>query len=294
MNLNNMKKLNQIILFFILCSALSVSLFAQQKNKLLLSLNYHNVNNYTQYLQAQAKSKVDGKLTLVPDIEVKFYINTDSASGLLGKAITDDQGNASIQIPASARAEWDKSPKPSFLAEADESKSYTAGSSSFDLTKARLKIDTSSDKKIIVTLTELKDASWTPVKGVDVKIAVKRQGGDLTIGDAPTYTTDSLGIASTDYSIKNLPGDTKGSLILVAKVEDNDTYGNLSVQKSVPWGVATVYHSNYDKRTLFARRGRGPVWLDFISYSIIVLVWGVLMYLIFQIRRLKKLGTEQV
>ena len=286
-----MKKLNYIIAAIILCSAWPFSSFAQQKNKLLLSLTYFNVNNYTQYLQAQAKSKVNGKLTLVPDIEVRFYINNDSASGLLGKTVTDDQGIASVQIPASAKAEWDKSAKPGFIAEADESKLYTAASSSFDLVKARLKIDTTADKKIVVKLTELKDTVWAPVKGVDIKIAVKRLGGDLNVNETPSFSTDSLGTVNADFKRDSLAGDVKGNLVLVAKVEDNDSYGNLSVQKSVPWGVAKKYESNFDQRTLFARRGRSPFWLDLIAYSIIVAVWGVLAYLVLQIRKLKKLGT---
>ena len=38
--------------------------------------------------------------------------------------------------------------------------------------------------------------SWLPVKDVDVKIGVRRLGGDLKIGDEETYTTDSFGQVS--------------------------------------------------------------------------------------------------
>ncbi|HVM89841.1 MAG TPA: hypothetical protein VMT76_16765 [Puia sp.] len=286
-----MKKLNHITTLAF-CIAFSLSLSAQEKNKLLLNLSYHNVNNYTQYLQAQAKSKVNGKLTLVPGLEVKFYINTDSASGFLGKAITDEQGNAGIQVPASAKAEWDKLPKPSFLAEIAESKLYNAGSASFDLVKAKLQIDTGADKKITATFMELKDSSWVPVKGVDMKIGIKRQGSILNVAETDSYTTDSLGIVSTSFNRPGLPGDSKGNLVIVAKIEDNDTYGNLTAEKVVPWGVPVQYQSNYDVRTLFARRGKAPIWLYFISFSIIISVWGVLIYLLQQIRKLKKLSTE--
>ena len=79
--------------------------------------------------------------------------------------------------------------------------------------------------------------------------------------------------------------------MIVAKVEDNDIYGNLSSEKTVPWGVATNFISQYDRRTLFARRGHSPIWLEMLAYSIIVGVWGVLIYLIVQIKKLKSLGV---
>ena len=114
----------------------------------------------------------------------------------------------------------------------------------FDLTKARIKLDTSADKKIVATLVEQKESKWVPVKGVDMKIAVKRMGGDLNVNETPTYTTDSLGIASADFKQLNLPGDSAGNLILIASVEDNDLYGNLTAEKTVPWGIATnIYFS---------------------------------------------------
>ncbi len=54
---------------------------------------------------------------------------------------------------------------------------------------------------------EQKGSGWSPVKGVDMKIAVKRLGGDLNVDETPVFTTDSLGVASTDFKLVNLPGD---------------------------------------------------------------------------------------
>ena len=89
-----------------------------------------------------------------------------------------------------------------------------------------------------------------------------------------------------------MPGDSKGNLILIAKVEDNDTYGNLSSEKIVPWGKPIKYYTEFGKRTLFARRGKSPIWLELLAYSIVLAVWGVLIYLIGQIKKMKKLGLN--
>jgi len=293
MNLNNMKKLNYIILLLAFLNAASSPSFGQEKRKLLLSLSYDNVNNDQQYLEAHAKAKVNGRLILVPDIKLKFYINNDSSSNLIGQAITDDQGNAYSQIPASAKAEWNKSSTPSFIIESEPADSFQSATASFDLTRAKLKIDTIAGQKVMVTLVQLKDGNWIPVKSVDIVIGVKREGRYLTISETPTYTTDSLGTVTADFKRDKLTGDSKGNLTLTARVEDNDNFGTISADKIVPWGVPMKFESTYATRSLFARRNRSPVWLDVISYSIIAIVWAVLLYLILQIGKLKKLASEE-
>ncbi|HLZ88974.1 MAG TPA: hypothetical protein VKQ52_17080, partial [Puia sp.] len=254
--------------------------FAQpEKKDLLLQLAYYNDNNHLQYLKAVAKTKTEGKFRFVPGIGLRFYITADSPGYFLGSGLTNDKGEAVVFLPATAKSEWIRSAKQSFVVVSGAAMGFDPVRATADLTKARLKIDTAGGRKVSVSLMESRDSGWAPVKGVDVKVAVKRLDGNLTIADAPTYTTDSTGLVQADFKRDSLPGDAKGNLVLVASVEDNDNYGNLTTEFSVPWGVYRPYVSAYDTRSLFARRGRSPAWLEGIAYSIIVLVWGVLLYL---------------
>jgi hypothetical protein len=50
--------------------------------------------------------------------------------------------------------------------------------------------------------------------------------------------------------------------------------------------------TNFDHRSLFARRGHSPIWLELLAYSIVVAVWSVIIFLLVQIKNLKKLGVE--
>ena len=277
----------------ILLSFFSIASFAQDaKNDLMLSMGYYNNNNLTQYIVAHAKTKIDGKFQMVPDVTVKFYINNDSAAtNLLGTAVTNDKGDAVLMMPPSAKAEWMKSAKHTFAIVSTASKLYDEAKATVDVSKAKLKIDTTDDKKLIVTLLELKDTAWVPVKAVDLKVAIKRLDGDLNVNETATYTTDSTGTITAEFKRDSLPGDKEGNLTLIAKVEDNDIYGNLTAERVVKWGSKFQYVSQFDKRTLFARRGHSPWWLELLAYAIVVSVWGVLIYLIGQIRKIKKLGV---
>jgi hypothetical protein len=144
----------------------------------------------------------------------------------------------------------------------------------------------------MATLVEQKESGWVPVKGVDMRIAVKRLGGDLNVNETPTFTTDSLGEATADFKHLNLPGDSAGNLILIAHIDENDLYGNLTTEKTVPWGAVTKYSTAFNERSLFARAGRPPFWLLWMASTITLSVWMVIFYLFFQIRKLKKLGVQ--
>jgi hypothetical protein len=287
-----MRKLRYFLLLVGLSIYFAGSAYGQEaKSSLILNLGYFNDNNQMHYLKAVTKTKVNGKFKLVAGIPVSFYISSEIPANFLGKATTNDKGQAIVLIPPSARVEWNKSSKQSFLVLADSSKLFDGTKTTIDLTKSKIRIDTAEDKKIVATFFELRDTAWTPVKGVDMKIAVKRLGGDLNVNETPTYTTDSLGAVNADFKQLNLPGDSLGNLVLVARVEDNDNYGNLSSEKIVPWGVETRYRETFNRRSLYARRGWSPLWLEWMAYAIIAAVWFVLFYLFLQIRKLKKLGA---
>jgi hypothetical protein len=262
-----------------------------EKNNLLLGLGYYNVNNQMQYLKANAKAKINGKFTPVGGIPIRFYIRSEAPDHLLGTTNTDDHGQAILFIPPAAKEEWNKSSKQNFLAITDSSRLYDAVNTTIELTKARIKLDTAADKKIVATLLQQQDSKWIPVHGVDMKLAIRRMDGDLNVNESPLFTTDSLGVASADFTLSNLPGDSAGNLIIIAKVEDNDLYGNLTTERTLPWGTSVTYVSDYNKRSLFARSGRAPFWLVWMASCITLGVWTVLVYLFFQIGKIKRLGS---
>ncbi|OQP64221.1 hypothetical protein A3860_19785 [Niastella vici] len=285
--------LKNIILPVLVVLLVDPLLFAQNAtHDLILNPGYFNNNNQVQYLKVNTKAKIDGKFKPVAGIPVSFYISADAPANLLGKAVSDRNGEAVLFIPPAAKDAWNRSSKQSFFVVSAATGLYKSTSSDLDITKSKIKIDTIAGKKIIATLQELRDSVWVPVKGADIKVAIKRLNADLNVNETPAYTTDSLGTVAADFQRDSLPGDARGNITLIAKVEDNDAYGNITAELTVPWGVPGIYASDFNRRTLFARRGLAPVWLEITSFSIFFVVWIVLLYLIVQIWKLKKLGTQ--
>lgn len=273
---------------------LPIALMAQkpEKENLVIGVRYFNNNNKTHHLVFKTKSKVDGKFKNISDIKLAVYITNDAdKANLLGNVITNDIGDAVLLIPPSAKNEWIKSPNQTFVAVSTANKQFDEARGDLAITKAKLQIDTVEGKIVNAKLVAFIDTLWTAIADVEMQIGVKRLDGNLSVNETPTFTTDSSGGATAEFKRDSLPGDTKGNLVLVASVIDNEVYGNLTAEMIVPWGSKFSHISNFDHRTLFARRGHSPIWLELLAYSIVVVVWGIIIFLAFQIRKIKQLGA---
>lgn len=293
MKLPNKNFVGFIALIFLLSnySALSQD---TPKGDLSITLSYFNYNNKIPYLLAKVKTKVDGKFVPVNNINLNLFLDKDSAGTVIGKVLTNDKGEATAIIPPSVKSQWISSIKHTFLAKFDGNKKYESATADLTVGKAKILIDTTSDRKITVTVMEMKDTVWTPVNGVELKIGIRRLDADLSVNEAATFTTDSTGQATVDFKRDSILGDVKGNIILVAKIEDNDQYGNLLIEQTVPWGFKFVPVNTFDRRTLFATRSKAPIWLILIATSIIVAVWAVLISLVINLVKIKKIGQQVI
>jgi hypothetical protein len=265
------------------------------KPELMLSLKHFTENNSLQYLKIQTQLKADNKLQRLKDVSVQLYLDSVSTTTLIDKIETDEEGAAQTIVPASLKSLWASSPNHKFIAIAKAISKVEETTTELEIAKSKIEIDTlyaDGTRSVTAKVFAYNNGEWLPAKDVEVKIGVERLGGSLKIGEDEIYTTDSLGQVTGEFKLDSLPAtDTKGNIVLIAKVEDNDQFGNLSVEKTVPWGKYYRHTSTFGQRSLSAARFRAPLWLLFVAYSIIAGVWAVIIYLIIQVFRMKKLGT---
>jgi hypothetical protein len=264
--------------------------------KEIVKLRYFNDNNKLQYLLLESSIKKGGTIQPQRKKVFQLYLDSNQAANLIAKVYTDHAGLAKAVIPPALKTQWLASPNHVFIAVAEATNKEEEISYETAITKARLQIDTSSEegaKSITVTAEQWSDGAWAPAADVELKVGIARSaGGLLSAGEEATYTTDSSGTVIVAYNKDSLPGDAKGNIVLVAKAEDNDSYGNLVVNKTVPWGLVTkVDNSFFNQRTLWSTRFKTPLWLLFMAYGIVIGVWGTIIYLIMQIVKIKKLGA---
>jgi hypothetical protein len=295
MKLKNHHKLFICMLFFFGTSINNLVAQDSTASPTLLGIRYFLPENKVPYLEISTRKKVGRIFEPVKGIPVNVYFNEANAANLLGKIVTGPQGVGRVALPESLKASWDSMDEFKFLGVSDSIPGEEPLSGDLTIKKAILFIDTSSAdgiRSVTAQLKEKKGNDWVPVKEIEMKLGVKRLLGNLTAGEAETYTSDTTGTASAEFKRDSLPGDEKGNIILVARVEDNDSYGNLVVEKSVPWGKAVQADTHFWHRTLWSTGDRAPGWLLFLALSIILGVWGVVFYLVRQLFKIKKMGRE--
>jgi hypothetical protein len=263
-------------------------------SKELVRLKYFNENNSVQFLILENSLKAGKKVEPLTNKVFQLYLDSNKTESLIAKVTTDAKGKAKSFLPPSLKAQWESNPLHKFLVVAAGKEEETAAE--LEIAKAKIKIDTASEngaRSIVVQVMKYQNGEWVPANEVEMKIGIRRHAGILSAGDEEIYTTDSSGTATAELKKDSLPGDQQGNIILAAKVEDNDLFGNMLVEKTVPWGVAVKSDGNFfDKRSLWSTRIRTPLWLLFMAYSIVIGVWGTIFYLVFQIIKIKKIGTS--
>ncbi|KAA9041094.1 hypothetical protein FW778_03370 [Ginsengibacter hankyongi] len=299
--LNNMKvyQYHKYIIIMVLLFGTSVCTINAQDSavsKTELSVSYFLPANKVPYLEVSTKKKVGRKFEPVKNIPVSVYLSEAEPTNLLGKVTTDASGKGRIGIPASFKNTWDSLNEFKFIAQSDSSAGQESLSADITIKKAILTVDTTSADGTRMVTAQLKEKSgndWVAIKNIDMKLGIKRMLGNLSVGDEATYTSDSTGVSSAEFKRDSLPGDQKGNIILVAEVDDNDTYGNLVTEKNVNWGAAVKPPKNFfAQRTLWSTRFETPIWLLIVAYSIGIGVWCVIFYLIWQIVKIKRLGAN--
>jgi len=296
-----MKKMNQnkriLLLFFFTLMLLNNRVVAQEdstKPEPVVKLHYFNDSYKVQYLVLESMLKKGRILTPQNNKSYQIYLDSAASDNLVGKVKTNDKGLAKAIIPPSLKPQWDNSSQHTFIVMAGDEEII----SDYAISKSRITIDTATTdgvRNITATVVKMENNEWVPVPDVEMKLGIKRLNSILPAGDDPTYTTDSTGVVTVAITKDSLPGDQKGNLVLAANVEDNDQLGNLLVEKTVPWGISVKADNNFfNHRTLWSTRFRTPYWLLMMAYSIIIGVWGTLIYLVFQLVKIGKLGKETV
>lgn len=292
-----MKKMNpgKYVLFLLafICLMMPYKIMAQEDSvvvKELVRLKYFNDNNSVQYLLLENSLKTGKKIEPLKDKIFQVFLDSINAGNLVAEMKTDKTGKAKTFLPVSLKTIWDQTPLHKFIAVPSGKEDITE----LEIAKAKMLMDTASSEEgrsITVQVQKYENGEWLPADEVEMRVGVHRLGGILSANEDATFTTDSSGIIKVDFKRDSLPGDQKGNIVLVAKVEDNDQYGNLVIEKTVPWGVAVKQDDNFfSHRSLWSTRFKTPVWLLIMAYSIVIGVWGTIFYLILQLVKIKKLA----
>jgi len=229
----------------------------------------------------------DGKFVPAKNVRVKFYSLHNKEEQLLNSANTNSKGQAAISIQKELPLDDSlyfsieaKIENDSLCQDAQEQMHYKDVNLTLNLNTK----DTT--KTLVAKLTEMsKDGKEVPVKNTELKFYVRRLFGTMPAAEDNAITTDNNGIATFAYP-KSIPGDTSGSIILVAKMEDNKQFGNVENNTPAPWGKVLVLEKDPFPRALW--EPYAPLPLVITISTLFGGVWFTYFFIFNQLRKISK------
>jgi hypothetical protein len=262
---------------------------SEEKATARLSIQYFNLGT-EEKLVGTVKSRIDGTYQLISGVKVNFYKDEISEEFLLGSDTTNKKGEATFKLGKNSIA--DTSEWTTIIAAIEESADFEDTDDEITLKRAVMEMNLEEEDsirwiRILISSTD-ETGEMIPAAEVEVKIVVKRLFGLLPIGEG-IESTDEEGNIDMEFP-QNIPGDKDGNLTVIAKVEDHDEFGNLEIRKSVAWGVPVTPNDEEIIGELWSSRENPPWYLLFIVNSILAGTLGTLVYILFQLISIKKLG----
>ena len=235
-------------------------------------------------LKATVQAKISGTLTKLPGLKIEFTITSDSLTKKLGEAITDSRGFVVFNCKPD-QLTTDKEGKLNFKASFAGKDSIESAEELVSVKRARLEITPLKEDSLLtvkVKLIDLSTGAEAAVPETDLGVFVKRLFSSLKLGEGKT---DEAGEASIEIP-NNLPGDAKGNITLLAKLDEHEVYGNLEAAVTQSWGIPVSDELKELPRALWS--SHPPIWMLVTFIVLMTAVWGHYIVIIFELFRLRK------
>lgn len=235
-------------------------------------------------LKVAIKAKSKGNIDRPSGVVTSFFLVTDSGEIELGKAKTDIAGIARLQVKETALS-LNKEGKLQFKCITEGTKKIESAQEELSVKRGRLVLTTNkqdSTQSISLKLFDLSSGIEKPLAETDLAIYVKRMINPLKIAEGKT---DSSGEAEIEIPSK-LPGDSKGNIELIARLDENEEYGTIEASTIQAWGTPTSDTVSDLPRSLFSTHP--PIWMLVTFIILVTVVWGHYFVIIYELFRLRK------
>ncbi|MDP3002882.1 MAG: hypothetical protein Q8N38_07130 [Bacteroidales bacterium] len=261
---------------------------APGKSEAAIELSYYKKADMSKTAVAVIKAKNnDGKFVPAKNALVNFYVIHDSEQQLLKSANTDNKGQAVIVLQKDLPL--DEGLSFTIVAKIENDNLYEDVEEQMHYKDANLILNLNPhDTARLVTaqVTKIgKDGKEIPVEGAEVKFYVQRLFGIMPAVEDNTISTDEKGEASFAFP-KNIPGDTTGVITVVARMEDNEQFGNVENKATESWGTALAVDKDPFPRALW--EPNAPLPLIITISTLFGGVWFIYFFIFYQLRKISK------
>jgi hypothetical protein len=238
-------------------------------------------------LKSTVSVKRDDGNTNLANAPVIFYSVEKDGDLKIGEIKTDVYGTAILKIPSKNTYLRNDQQMLSFKAVYEGNGKYEASESEFGLKPAKLIVsffEEDSIRYVKVEGTQLNaDGTETSIGPVDIVVGVPKMFSILKIAE---ISLDSTGIGTAEFPM-DIIGDSLGNLKVVAFIEENDIFGNVTGSADNNWGLPKhLISPDRPSRELWTPIA--PLWMIITLIIMLLGVWGHYVYAIVQLVMIKK------
>ena len=244
-------------------------------------------------VEVKISHKVEKEVILGKNVEVLLYINEADPSNLIGKEKTNNKGIAVIPMNPLFYSYADTTSTYNFVLVLPETETYNEAEEPLTIEEAKLEIEIyveDSIRYVKARLQNKSDSGYVPMAEVTLSFAVKRTFSNLPFGGDYT-TTDEDGYVIVEFP-KDIKGDENGNVEIVVSFKEDEAYGILEKRATVKWGIPLVIDNSDLQHKLWSSRANAPIPLVVLSLLIIIGIWGTLVYLMFDLLKIRKMGKK--
>ncbi len=276
-------------LIIILVSFLDTDIIAQNsksKERIYMGAEFYQSEGKKE-LKVTVRARIGEKRKMLPveSLPVYFYNITDTSELLLTTISSDENGEAILLLNHEIKLVRNNERGYSFIIRFEGDDNYKKASKEISAREVKMEIafiEIDSVKTIRVDAYETgMDGKRIPLEETDIKFYVPGSFSLYTIGEGSFED----GISEINFPV-SLPGDSSGNLTIIARIEENDDYGNVEVKAVKNWGVVR------EPMTIKSNRGLGdtdaPLWMVYTLLVLLSIVWIHYIYVFVVIYMIKK------
>ena len=270
---------------------------ASEKKSISMNLSYKVVNG-VKTVKVSVDTKVDGKRQPVSNLIVNLYLNeikkydTTTTTGWMGNVLTNADGVGEFKFTELFNERTKNIHEFHFIATSHEDLRYEDAEAETFIYDVFVKLDVTTEDSIstaTATLVKLVDGKEVPIRDAEVKLFVARTFGVFPFGEEGAVT-DSFGVISAEVP-SDIIGTADKKLTIIARYDDPENDGKFESTQTIPWSVLP-YENEAMTRSLWSTGHNAPIPLVIASLSIIALIWGIIVYLVLMLFKIKKAGNQ--
>ena len=258
-------------------------------------LEYHKKADGTEGVKVKITYKENRKHLPVAGAMVNLYLEEISKQGMITNIMTDENGEGFILFNERFYKNIVGKYSYHLIGRMASEPKFEETEEELTITPAQIVLvssQTDEGNEISASVSEIiGEGELAPVADAEIKFYIQRMFSLLPIGEE-YLTTDEDGMVSVIIP-SDLPGDKEGNIIIIARMEEHEDYGNIAVQQTEAWGIPLVL-ADMEERTLWSKGNNAPIPLVVASVTIVFAIWGILFYLFFQLYNIKKEGKKEM